>query len=374
MSNQSTPTAAAKPGTTPIKPRATFAAASFANLRAATGEGRGEALRLLLADIDEDPSQPRTVFDASELESMAESIKAHGVVQPIVVQPLVHGRYRLVFGARRLRASRLAGVADIPAVVRAKAAGDFAAQLIENQQRANLSNGDLAVAIARLSQEGCTNKQVAAICSLKDYQVAAFRQVASFPPQLAARLDTADIRALYDLYRQWGKTPEQVIDGLPDSETFITVTEARRIIGSITGKPTGSIVLDKPKAAELDAISPVQTGVEPAAAPHVQEPSPAREVAPVQALAPEAGLTAPAHVVAFPVTSAAPANPQPAVERQRVGVRKTGDPVFIVAVGDGETGRLVVNKRAEDQGLVLVAYATGVEEVDATQLRIVRIE
>jgi ParB family chromosome partitioning protein len=377
MSQQSIKTAAAQPAT-PARARATFAAASFGNLRAASGEGRGEALRLLLADIDEDPHQPRTVFDADELQSMAESVKAHGVVQPIVVQPPVNGRYLLVFGARRLRASRLAGVADIPAVVRPQGAGDFAAQLIENQQRAHLSNRDLAAAIARLAQDGSTNRQIAAICSLKDYQVAAFRQVGHFPPELAARLDTGDIRALYDLFRQWGKTPAQVIAGLPDPETFLTVTEARRIIGAITGKPTGSFVLDRPLAADAGSIAPPPPPPppppvgEPGAPAPVQDPPAAPVVPPVQEPPPEALLAAPASAPAFPAL-------------QRAEAPRTGEPVFIVDLGEGRTGRLVVHRRAAREGWALVACATGMEEavvevemememeVEVTRLRIVRI-
>lgn len=382
MNHQSTKDAVAKPATA-ARPRATFAAASFGNLRAASGEGRGEALRLLLADIDEDPNQPRTVFDAGELESMAESVKAHGVVQPIVVQPPVNGRYMLVFGARRLRASRLAGVADIPAVVRTKSAGDFAAQLIENQQRANLSNSDLAAAIARLAQDGATNKQIAAICSLKDYQVAAFRQVGNFPPELSVRMDTADIRALYDLFRQWGKTPAQVIAGLPDPQTFITVTEARRIIGEITGKPTGSIVLDRPKVAALEGSSsePPPPDSEPVTTPEPVREPPARQAPPIQEPPLKEDLAADAFAFASPVIAATQSKINASAPKQvvaiaphRVEVPKAGAPVLIVAVGDGQTGRLVVDRRAGREGWMLVAYATGIEEVDATQLRIVRVE
>ena len=377
MSQQSIKTAAVQPAT-PARTRATFAAASFGNLRAANGEGRGQTLRLLLADIDEDPHQPRTVFDADALQSMAESIQAHGVVQPIVVQPLVNGRYLLVFGARRLRASKLAGVADIPAVVRPQGAGDFAAQLIENQQRAPLSNRDLAAAIARLAQEGSTNRQIAAICSLKDYQVAAFRQVGHFPPELAARLDTADIRALYDLFRQWGKTPAQVIAGLPESEIFLTVTEARRIIGAITGKPTGSFVLDRP-LADAGSIPPPPPPPpppvgEPATPVPVQDPPAAPVVPPVQEPPPEALLAAPAS-----------ASTSPAL--QRAEAPRTGEPVFIVDLGAGRTGRLVVHRRAAREGWALVACAAGREdavvevemkvevemEIEVTRLRIVRI-
>ncbi|MDB5940426.1 MAG: parB-like partition protein, partial [Polaromonas sp.] len=146
-----------------IKTKARLPEATRASLRAAIAQP-GEALRLRLADIDEDPHQPRTVFDAAELQSMADSIRAHGVVQPIVVRPSVNGRYLLAFGARRLRASRLAEVPDIPAVIRPAGPGDFAEQLVENQQRADLSNTDLAAAIARLVAEGASTKDIAALC------------------------------------------------------------------------------------------------------------------------------------------------------------------------------------------------------------------
>jgi ParB family transcriptional regulator, chromosome partitioning protein len=355
--------AAAKPATkttATAKPRASFAAASFGNLRAAAGEGQGEALRILLADIDEDPNQPRQTFDQGELEAMAESIREHGVVQPIVVRPPVDGRYMLVAGARRFRASKLAGVRDIPATIRNGGADDFAAQVIENQQRANLSNSELADAIAKLSEQGRTNKQIGSICNLKDYQVAAFRQAPNFPRELAERINSGDMRALYDLYRQWQKTPADVIAALPPADTFITITEARRIIGEISGKPTGSIVLDRAKdPASAQPAEPVQeSGQEvPANLSAVAAPAPSSPPAPQ---ASEDKLEA--------APTLRPAEPQASAPKA------SGVPVFIVAAGDGQTGRLVVDQRAERPGSALVAYATGVEEVDTSELRIVRIE
>ena len=348
-----------------IKARPRLAEATLASLRAASNQAPGEALRLRLADIDEDPDQPRTVFDAEELQSMAESIRAHGVVQPIVVRPPVKGRYVLAFGARRLRASRLAGVPDIPAVVRPAGEGsadEFAAQLIENQQRADLSNSDLATAIARLVREGLTTKQIAAICALKDYQVTAFRQVKDLPPELAARLDTADMRALYDLHRQWGKTPAEVIAALPEEGTYLSVTEARRIVGAITGKPTGSIVLERARAEVFQKRGQPPQRSEPEGEPGktapVREP-PSKEGLPLQEPPAPEGLYAQAPPKADP--RSAQASP-------------AGVPVFLVAVGDGPSGRLVVDRRAKRAGWALVAYATGTKEVNAAQLRIVRIE
>ena len=334
--------------------RATFSAAAFGNLRSAAGEGQGEALRIPLADIDEDPDQPRTDFDPAALESMAESIRAHGVVRPIVVRPAVNGRYVLAFGARRLRASRLAGVADIPAVVGLATADALATQLIENQQRATLGNRDLAAAIARLHSEGATNRQIAVICALKDYQVAAFRQAGNFPPELAQRLDNADIRALYDLYRQWVKTPAAVLADLPDTGTFITVTEVRRIIGSITGKETGSVILDRPLPPyPVDSEAVPAFTAESARTDTTASPPTISRVQPL------------------PSVASPPVIPDAATNPAR---RNNRAPVFIVALGDGETGRLVVNQRAEREGWVLVAYATGMEEVEPSALRIVGIE
>lgn len=359
-----------QPTKSTAKPRASFAAGSFGNLRAASGEGQGEALRILLADIDEDPDQPRKSFDQAELESLAESIRLKGVVQPIVVRPPQDGRYMLAFGARRYRASKLAGVADIPAVVRAAGDVDYATQVIENQQRANLANSELAAAVEQLSAEGHTNKQIGTICNLKDYQVAAFKQVGKFPNELRERLDNADIRALYDLFRQWGKTPQEIIDALPDAETFITITEARRIVGSITGKPTGSIVLEQSIPAPAPSADPLPSPAVPFARESAQEPE--------DAPPPAQQIPEPLHG-ARPV----PAAPQRSIEEewdarrpasQTPAPNGNGAPIFIVKVGDGETGRLVVDRRAEREGSVLVAYATGIEEVDAAELRIVRTE
>lgn len=331
----------------PAKPRAAFAAAAFAELRAASGDGQGEALRLLLADIDEDPDQPRTVFDDEGLAGLAASIREHGVVQPVVVRPPVEGRYRLAFGARRLRAARLVGLADIPAVIRRADAGDFAAQVIENQHRAHLANSDLAAAIVRLAADGCTGKQIATICALKDYEVSAFRQAVNFPPALRARIDQGDMRALYDLYRQWRKTPDAVLAALPKADVFLTVTEARRIIGGITGTPTGSIVLDQPTLA-------------------AEAPGPIREAATAPTAIPAGDLPR------SEVLHRAKPNMPEGDERGAADSRQP--PVFHVTAGDEAVGRLIVERRAGRPGMALVAYATGVAEVNAADLRIVRVE
>lgn len=341
----------------PANPRAAFAAASFASLRAAAGEGQGEVLHLPLADIDEDPGQPRTVFAEEGLALLAASIRAHGLVQPVVVRPAVDGRHRLAFGARRLRAARLAGLAEIPAVIRREGDGDFAAQVIENQHRAALSNSDLVAAIAQLAADGHTGPQIATICALKAYEVSAFRQAGNFPPELRARIDQADMRALYDLYRQWRKTPDAVLAALADRDVVLTITEARRIVGAITGRPTGSLVPDRP-------------------VPAVREPEPLRDVP----TTPGGGLLADGEVLhgAKPDLQEEPGRgegkPKPKVVSEPAAADSVQPPVFHVTTGDGAEGRLIVDRRAGGAGLVLVAYASGIAEVNAAELRIVRVE
>lgn len=113
--------------------------------------------------IEPNRKQPRTHFDEEALASLAQSIKDHGVLQPIVVRPLAEGRYELIAGERRWRASRLAGLKTVPILVRAagnKAALELA--LIENIQREDISPLECARAYRQLIDEfGLTQEQVA---------------------------------------------------------------------------------------------------------------------------------------------------------------------------------------------------------------------
>jgi ParB family transcriptional regulator, chromosome partitioning protein len=106
------------------------------------------------AKVEPNPEQPRRSFDEEGLAALAESIRTHGLLHPIVVERGAGDTYRLVAGERRLRAARQAGVATIPAIVRpatesARHALELA--LVENLQRAQLSPLEEAAAYARLA-------------------------------------------------------------------------------------------------------------------------------------------------------------------------------------------------------------------------------
>src|SRR5215471_20930036 len=130
----------------------------------ATPDLENEQLREIeIERILPNPHQPRKNFDDDALNELANSIRAHGVVQPIVVRPLEDGFFQLIAGERRWRASQRAGLSRVPAVVRAAAENAvLELALIENLQREDLNPMEEAQAYERLIVEfGLTQEEVA---------------------------------------------------------------------------------------------------------------------------------------------------------------------------------------------------------------------
>ena len=110
--------------------------------------------KLKVSEIQASPYQPRRHFDEQALAELASSIKRYGVVQPLVVTPAANGIYTLIAGERRLRASGLAGLATVPAIIRTSAELEqLELALIENVQRVDLSPLEQAVSIERLHEQ-----------------------------------------------------------------------------------------------------------------------------------------------------------------------------------------------------------------------------
>ena len=98
------------------------------------------AVKLKIMDIEPNRDQPRKIFDEDALAELADSIAKHGVIQPLLVRPMPDGSYQLVAGERRWRASRMAGLTEVPVVI--KELSDYEAMalaLIENLQREDLN-------------------------------------------------------------------------------------------------------------------------------------------------------------------------------------------------------------------------------------------
>lgn len=105
-----------------------------------SGDSENRALTLRISDIEPNKAQPRSDFDEETLSELAESISRHGILQPLLVRPLKNGRYQIVAGERRWRASRMAGISEVPAIVRElDDSGVMEIALIENLQREDLS-------------------------------------------------------------------------------------------------------------------------------------------------------------------------------------------------------------------------------------------
>lgn len=118
------------------------------------GNVAGPIALLAIADIEANPFQPRSKFDESALEELAQSIRELGIIQPLTVRKLSAKRYQLISGERRFRASQLAGLDEVPAYVRT--ADDQAMlemALVENIQRENLDPIEIAISYQRLIEE-----------------------------------------------------------------------------------------------------------------------------------------------------------------------------------------------------------------------------
>lgn len=194
--------------------------------------------------------QPRTHMDPAALEELAASIKAQGVVQPIVVRSLPNGEYEIVAGERRWRAAQLAGLEAIPAVVRKipdEAA--IAIALIENIQRENLNPVEEANALQRLIDEfGMTHQQVAEAVGRSRAAVTNLLRLLTLQADVRemleqARMDMGHARALLALEGgAQSKAAHQVVEkGLSVRETENLV---RRLLTKASGHATSHEAVD----------------------------------------------------------------------------------------------------------------------------------
>ena len=162
--------------------------------------------RIPINEIEPNPKQPRRDFDEKALLELADSIKLHDIIQPITVTRLVSGKYRLISGERRWKASRLAGFNDIPAYIRqANDAQLLELALLENLQREDLNAMEISLSYKRMMEElDYTQEQVAERMGKDRSTVANFIRLLKLPPdiQLAVRngeLSMGHARALINV-------------------------------------------------------------------------------------------------------------------------------------------------------------------------------
>lgn len=159
-------------------------------VEAATG-----VIRLPLENVETNPKQPRRDFDEQALQELAQSIKLHDIIQPITVSKLHGNKYRLISGERRLRASRIAGLKDIPAYIRQ--ANDqelLELALLENLQREDLNAMEIALSYKRMMEElDHTQEQVAERMGKDRSTVTNYIRLLKLPPDIQVAVRSGEI-------------------------------------------------------------------------------------------------------------------------------------------------------------------------------------
>jgi ParB family chromosome partitioning protein len=187
----------------------------------------GTTLMLRIADIDEDPSQPRKEFDDEPLRQLADSIAQRGVLQAISVRrhPQQPDRWMLNFGARRLRASKLAGRTDIPATVNETASSYD--QVIENEQREGLRPLELALFVGKRLALGDTQAEIARQLGKSPTLITMVCAMIDPPDWLMSAYRSGQCRSiaeLYDLRRLNERQPERVAQAIAGGSTITRAT------------------------------------------------------------------------------------------------------------------------------------------------------
>lgn len=214
-------------------------------------DASGRPMLLPLDGIDEDPDQPRHEFDANGLLELAATIRDRGVRQPISVRPSTQrpGRWVLNFGARRLRASKLAGLTEIPAFIDTTA--DNYDQVIENEQREGLKPLEIALFVQKRLASGDNQAEIARRLG-KSRQYVTLATALIEPPDWL--LDAyrqgrcKGMTELYELRRLHGEHAEQVEAWASDREPM-----TRERIANLKRE------LSQPSLESADAVESVPT-------------------------------------------------------------------------------------------------------------------
>lgn len=150
---------------------------------------------LSLDAITPNPRQPRRRFDPDALLALAESVRAHGILQPIVVRPLRDGTFEMVAGERRLRAAQIAGLTTIPAVVRDSGESQqLELALIENMAREDLNPVEEARACATLVEDlGLTKEELARRIGKSRVAVSNLIRLLELPDEALALVEAGDL-------------------------------------------------------------------------------------------------------------------------------------------------------------------------------------
>ena len=160
-------------------------------------EDKNEVVVLKISQIEPNRNQPRRTFDEDALAELANSIKKHGVLQPILVRPMLHSGYQIVAGERRYRAARIAGLTEIPAMIRELTDSEtMQIALIENLQRSDLTPLEEAAGYRTLMDDyGFTQEEVAKTVGKSRSAIANAVRLLGLPEDVRPMLDDGRLSA-----------------------------------------------------------------------------------------------------------------------------------------------------------------------------------
>ncbi|NNU63362.1 ParB/RepB/Spo0J family partition protein [Ochrobactrum soli] len=302
----------------------------------------GGQVELSLADVIEDPEQPRRSFDQASLQELAESIKKRGVVQPIVVRPKnADGKYVIVMGARRYRASHLANVSKIPAVIRVKPSDGYD-QMIENIQRENLLHADIARFIEQELAKGTKPASIATSLGKPRSWVSLYTGFSQMHDAVRDRVEELGIRVAYELQKAM-EIDEAATLAYIESNEAITQRGAMALAKSLKGD---SSFESGPSAPETETVEP---------------------------------SSAEAANGALHAGSAAPTDEQPvggSTANEAASPKRRSSPVAIIVQVNERAGRLMTDRAAEQgsqYGVVSFDNGANIEEVALSDIRLLEI-
>lgn len=168
--------------------------AIFAENNAESAEG---AVSIRISEIEPNRDQPRKEFDSEALSELADSISQHGVLQPLLLRPMLSGGYRIVAGERRWRAARMAGLSEVPAVIREMTdAEEMLFALIENLQREDLTPLEEARGYRTLIEtQDFTQEEVSRTVGKSRPAVTNALRLLNLPEDIQALLENGEISA-----------------------------------------------------------------------------------------------------------------------------------------------------------------------------------
>lgn len=217
-------------------------------------ESKNSTVTLKISEIEPNRDQPRKDFDESALAELAHSISQHGVLQPLLVRPLIGGGYQIVAGERRYRACRMAGVTEVPVVIRELSDSEtMELALIENLQRENLTPIEEAKGFGVLVDEyGMSQEEVSQVVGRSRSAVANSLRLLNLPKEVSDMVEMGEISAGHGRTLLALGSEEEMINAAKQIyEKELSVRQTEKLVKAINAEKDKSQKEDKQERISL---------------------------------------------------------------------------------------------------------------------------